>query len=129
METANGSLLPEQFSSLPGAVFPLYHVLADIAEFEGGEVLAVQSSDAFKVEALLLQHGERQTLLLANLTAEMQTATMDGIKMASQVRRMQEANLETAMTTPEIFRSQSEPTKFVSNSIELAPHEIVRLDW
>ncbi|MEZ4678122.1 MAG: hypothetical protein R2932_28290 [Caldilineaceae bacterium] len=39
MERAAGSPLPEKFSSMPGAVFPLYHVLADVGEFAGGEVV------------------------------------------------------------------------------------------
>ena len=129
METENGSPLPEQFSSVPGSVFPLYHVLADVAEFVGGEVLAVQSGDALKVEALILTHGERQILLLANLTAEPQTVTMDGINQSSQVRRLHAQNLESAMSAPEIFRSQFEPANLVYHSIELTPYEIVRLDW
>ncbi len=129
MELENGSPLPELFSSLPGAVFPLYHVLADVAEFASGEVLAVQSGDALKVEALLLKHGERQTLLLSNLTSETQTVTMDGINQVSQVRRLHAQNVETAMSAPENFRSQFEPANLVYNSIELLPYEIVRLDW
>ena len=38
MELASGAPLPERFRSLPGGVFPLYHVLADIGEFAGGEI-------------------------------------------------------------------------------------------
>src|SRR5262249_1291876 len=30
METERGSPLPDRFPSLPGAVFPMYHVLADV---------------------------------------------------------------------------------------------------
>ena len=129
METESGTPLPQQFSSLPSAVFPLYHVLADVAEFEDGEVIAVQSGDALKVEALLLKHGERQTLLLANLTSEMQTTTVDGINQVSQARRLHAQNVEAAMSAPEIFRSQFEPVKSTSNQIELSPNEFVRLDW
>ena len=39
METAQGSPLPELFPSLPGGVFPLYHVFADLTEGEGCEIL------------------------------------------------------------------------------------------
>ena len=59
METANGSPLPEKFRSLPGAVFPLYHILADVGEFAGGEVLVSKSSDPLKVEGIALRkNGE-----------------------------------------------------------------------
>ena len=39
METEAGSPLPEKFRSLPSAVFPLYHALADVGEFASGDVL------------------------------------------------------------------------------------------
>ncbi|HVF26601.1 MAG TPA: hypothetical protein VM943_00070, partial [Pyrinomonadaceae bacterium] len=45
METTEGSPLPEKFRSLPGAVFPLYHVFADFGEFAGGLVVPSKSSD------------------------------------------------------------------------------------
>ncbi len=129
METEVGSPLPQQFPSLPGAVFPLYHVLADVAEFAGGEVIAVQSGDVFKVEGLLLKHGARQALWLANLTAHQQSATMTGIAQAVRLRRLNEQNAEAAMREPEIFRRQFEPSHLSADSITLSPFEVVRLDW
>lgn len=129
METEAGSPLPQRFHSIPGAVFPLYHVLADVAEFAGGASLAVQSSDPLKVEAILLQKGARQALLVANLTNEAQTATMTGIASAARLRRLHQYNAAAAMCEPEAFRAQSEPSKPASKEIKLLPFEIVRLDW
>jgi D-apionolactonase len=129
METEDGSPLPNQFHAIPGAVFPLYHVLADVAEFAGGEVVATQSSDPLKVEAMQLQHGARRTLLLANLTNEWQTAMMTGIEAATRLRRLHEQNAEAAMRAPESFRAQWEASNFTSNEIQLSPFEMVRLDW
>ena len=129
METEAGSPLPKLFPSQPGTVFPLYHVLADVAEFAGGEVIAVQSGDAFKVEALMLKRGERQSLLVANLTAQPQSATMTGIAQAVRLRRLHEQNVEAAMCEPETFRQQFESSQLSSDSIEFLPCEIVRLDW
>lgn len=129
METEAGSPLPRQFPSLAGAVFPLYHVLADVVEFAGGEMVGVQSGDAFKVEAMLLKRSKRQSLLLANLTPETQTARMDGINQVSTLRRLSGQNAETAMSEPETFRRQSDAIHFTTDEIELSPFEIVRLDW
>lgn len=128
METEAGSPLPQQFPSLPGAVFLLYHVLADVAEFAGGEMIGVQSGDPLKVEALLLEHGERQSLLLANLTPETQTATLEGVQQFSKLRRLHGHNAEAAMCEPEAFRRQLDPGRFSSDRVELAPFEIVRLE-
>ncbi len=129
METEAGSPLPQLFPSQPGTVFPLYHVLADVAEFAGGEVIAVRSGDAFRVEALLLNHGKRQSLLLANLTAQTQTVTMTGLAQAVRLRRLNEQSVETAMHEPETFRRQFEPSQLFSDTIVLSSYEIVRLEW
>lgn len=129
LETEAGSPLPQQFPSLPGAVFPLYHVLADVAEFAGGEMIGMQSGDPLKVEALLLEHGERRSLLLANLTPETQTATMEGFNQVSKLRRLRGQNADAAMCEPETFRRHFDPTSLCSGKIELSPFEIVRLDW
>ncbi len=55
------------FHSWPGMVFPVYHVLADIAEFAAGEVLPVTVSDPLHVQALALRDGDRVRLVLANM--------------------------------------------------------------
>ncbi|MCI0538313.1 MAG: hypothetical protein L0Z50_24160, partial [Verrucomicrobiales bacterium] len=39
MELDGSTRLPEKFHSIPGSVFPLYHVLADLGEFAAGEAL------------------------------------------------------------------------------------------
>jgi len=58
MEVEAGSLLPEKFHSIPGAVFPVYHILAEVADFTAGaEVLAADSADALKVQGLALRSG------------------------------------------------------------------------
>jgi hypothetical protein len=49
METEYGSPVPEKFYSLRGAVFPLYHVFADIGEFAGGQIMTTSSSNPLKI--------------------------------------------------------------------------------
>ncbi len=68
METASGSPMPELFHSIPGSVFPVYHVFAALAGFRGGEALEVTSSDPQRVQALGLRSAERRRLLVANLS-------------------------------------------------------------
>ena len=68
METEQGSPAPAKFRSLPGAVFPLFHVLADAGEFAGGRVLPSASNAPLLVEGLVLQTASKQRTLLANLS-------------------------------------------------------------
>jgi hypothetical protein len=133
METEAGSPLPDQFPSIPGAVFPLYHVLADVAEFAGGRMIGVQSSDPLTVEAMFLEKGQRHSLLLANLTPEPQSATVADFNQITwpvgRLRRLNEQNVQAAMCEPETFRRQYAPVKNLTHKIELSPYELVRLEW
>jgi len=131
METAAGSPLPEKFPSLPGTVFPLYHVLADVGDFAGGEVIPIQSSDALRVDGLLLQKEGQRRLLLANLRADPQTVTVEGLGAQVKLLVLDETNVEAAMQSPETFRTQageSIATAHGTLEVTLLPYAVVRLD-
>ncbi len=129
METETGSPSAHDFPSLPGSVFPLYHVLADACEYAGGRVTAVESSDPFRSTALLLSKGKRKTLLLANLTDSNLAVAMNGIGAAPSLRRLNESNAENAMREPELFRLAKASALPRGDLLELTPYEIVRLEW
>ena len=59
MEAEDGPSLPKKFHSIAGAVFPLYHVLADVGEFAGGHSVSTTSSAPLNVEAMALKKGDR----------------------------------------------------------------------
>lgn len=71
------SPVPERFPAQPGMVFPLYHVLADLAEWKDGQVLSSSSSDPLAITSLALATAGRRHLLVANLTPNEQTVTVD----------------------------------------------------
>jgi hypothetical protein len=129
MERDAGSPLPHLFPSAPGAVFPLYHVLADVAEFTGGAMIEVQSDAPLRVEAMLLEDGKRQTLLLANLTPLPQLVTMPGLSLAACIRRLDQQAVSTAKAAVESFRQAFAPNSLAADSIGLSPYETLRLDW
>ena len=131
MATANGSPLPEKFRSLPGAVFPLYHVLADVGEFAGGEVLVSKSSDPLKVEGIALRKNGKTRILLTNLTPESQPVRVQNLTETVRVRHLNETNAQTAMTSPENFREEtSELVGDAEDTLELnlLPYAVVRID-
>ena len=68
MESEAGPPLPERFPSLPGQVFPMFHVFADVNEFRGGEVLPSRSTRPLAVDGLVLRRGDAVRILLANFT-------------------------------------------------------------
>ena len=131
METANGSPLPEKFRSLPGAVFPLFHVLADVGEFVGGEVLVSKSSDPLKVEGIALRKNGEMRTLLANLTPEPQRIKVQNLAGAVRVRHLNETNAQTAMASPEVFRQETGEFVQTTNGtfeLNLLPYAIAQID-
>ena len=131
METATGSPLPEKFRSLPGGVFPLYHVLADVGEFAGGEVLVSKSSDSLKVEGIALRKNGKTRVLLANLTPDSQQVRVQNLAGTVPVRHLNETNAQTAMASPEAFREERGELMQATNGtleLNLLPYAIAQID-
>ena len=63
LEQGRGSPEPALFRSIPGAVFPLYHVLADFGEFAGGAVIPAKSSDPLRIDGVVLHKDHKNRLL------------------------------------------------------------------
>jgi hypothetical protein len=131
METEAGPPLPEKFHSLPGGVFPMYHVLADVGEFAGGEVLPTRPSNSLKVDGLAVRKDGRTRVLLANLSPEPQHVTVTNLSQHVRVRHLDETNAEDAMRAPEEFRAQAgELRETTSGALELSlpPYAVARID-
>jgi hypothetical protein len=123
METEAGSPLGDLFPSIPGSVFPLYHILGDIAEFAGGEVLGCESAEPLAVEALVLRTRRATRAIVCNLSHEPRLARLDGLSLsASTARRLNESTAEAAMARPEEFRRSRGGAE-----LALGPYETVTL--
>jgi hypothetical protein len=131
LERALGAPNPERFPSLPGSAFPLYHVLADVGELAGAEVLSSASSDPLRLTGLVLRRGGQTRILLANLTPETLRVPLSGIEGEWLARRLDERTARRAMLTPERFRAEHGIRRVVRGGrlgIELHPYAVVRLD-
>jgi hypothetical protein len=131
METAAGSEAPNLFRSLPGAVFPLYHVLADVGELAGGRVVPTRSSATLRVEGLALQDAGRTRVLLANISPGVQRVRVEGLPSTVRLRLLDETNAGEAMRDPQRFRAAAdEPrtTQAGALELELLPYALARID-
>jgi len=131
LETEAGSAAPEVFRSQPGAVFPLYHVLADLAEWQEGELAEAQSTDPLAVEALAVRAGDRLHALVANLTPAAQACVLAGLDAERvSIRRLDETTFEVASERPDEFRAHGESVDTPGGrlSVELAPYAVLRVD-
>jgi hypothetical protein len=132
MERDAGSPLPEQFPSLPGAVFPMYHVFADVAEFPGKQIQPTHSSHPLITEGLtLFDLKGRRRILVANLSNQIQEVKIKTGTCEGSVRYLDERNVEGAMLEPEKFRSEpAEKSVSVAGKValKLLPYALARVD-
>jgi len=133
METESGSLNPTKFQSLPGAVFPLYHVLADVGEFASGKVLPSTSSTPLTVDGLVLRKGNKLRIVLVNFTDQKQDVRVGAANLGNSLllKSLDETCVEMAMTSPESFRKEpGHELKIIRHQVEikLRPYAITRID-
>jgi hypothetical protein len=128
MEVEGGCPIPEKFCSIPGGVFPLYHVLADVGAFADGRVIPSVSSDPPSVEGMALEKAGQIRILLANLGPDFQP---DGLGAYVRVKRLDRTNAERAMRAPEAFRDEKgllQETSGDKLELSLSPYAVVRID-
>jgi hypothetical protein len=129
LETEEGS--PAPFASRPGMVFPVYHVLRDLGEWKGADVLEVRSSDPLAVEALAVAEGDGLHLLVANVTPRTQRAVVAPLaRNEVRVRRLDEETAALAADEPEQFRGRGETLTAPGGelALELPPFAVARVD-
>jgi hypothetical protein len=130
-EREAGPALPDRFPSAPGAVFPLWHVLADLAEWRTGRLLAVTGPEG-KVAALGFENGRARHLLVASLRRVSQEVTLRGLAgERARVRTLDVASAAEASREPEAFRASMSDVAVRSGELSLAldAYAVARVDW
>jgi hypothetical protein len=131
VETEAGSALAERFPSQPGGVFPLYHVLADLGESKGWEVVASTSARPLAVAALALRSDGAVRVLVANLTYAEQRAVVGGLPEGPlSLRVLDEETAVEARDDPAAFRARRERAEAAGGELALTlrPYAVVRID-
>jgi len=131
MEVEFGSHVPEKFYSLRGAVFPLYHVFADVGEFAEGQIITTSSSNPLKITGLAVKKEDHTRIIISNLSSEVQQLTVQNLSSSVHIRHLNESNVEQAMQSPEVYRSQNfqkQPTINGSLKFELLPYALLCID-
>jgi D-apionolactonase len=132
METEAGSLLPVAFPSEPGMVFPIFHVLADIAEFGPCQVLPTHSTHPLQADGLTLRNaaGVRRVFAI-NFTRDEQLLKLKSGSGSATVRYLDETNVREAMLQPEAFRARPVATVEAAGGkieVRLTPYAVARVD-
>ena len=109
------------------AVYPLYHVVADLAVRAGASLLDCHSSQPAKVATLACRDARGTTLWLANLTDGEQRVQATGLgRGRTHVRHLDEASFVEATTRP-AFMAEAGPDLRAGEPILLGPYAVARL--
>ena len=137
VERREGLTRRELFPSIPGGLFPLYHVFAAVASFRAAgpaqvEVASVTLADGLATECLALVADGRAHLLVSNLTDEHRTVRIEmaGITAAT-VRTLDETTYHQAAEDLTFFTVDGgEPVETGGGTVQLtiAPFAVARLD-
>ena len=131
IERRDHPLRISKFHSWPGMVFPIYHVLADVADFNGGQMVPVTSSDGLRVRALGLRNGDRMRVVLANMSNAPLTVSLEipGVGGAT-VRRLDDRTVLLAATDLVEFRNSVQPIGVTDGamSVDLPPFGLATID-
>lgn len=119
---------PSPFPSEAGMVFPIYHVLADLADFTGGELVKIATSAPLQVDGILLKKGDHWRLLLANLTNQELSLRIRGMMGSVAIKSLDDGSYEQAARHPEQFRQLSDDSRPSPDELTLNPFAIVRID-
>jgi hypothetical protein len=127
--------MPDRFHSQPEAVFPLWHVLADAAEWLDGTVLTttVEPAPVFTPTLSSLPCARTVGLhwLIASLRRRPQRVTLDGlVGDRATLRVLDTETVGRAMIDPDAFRRSAERQAVVDGGLEqgLGPYAVVRVD-
>jgi hypothetical protein len=132
MEADGGSPMPDRFPSAPGEVFPIFHVLADMAEWREGRVIPATSSDQLRAVALAVATPDGQRhVLVANVAASPVRVSLEGLPDGPVRRRDLDADAaEVAAADPALFRAGGMDAAVSGGRVvlDLAPYAIARID-
>ncbi len=122
-ERPEGPALQRLFPSLPGGLYPLFHILAEINRADRAHT--IPTSHPLQVSALRLQTGRAARYLLANRTSQPRRVLLGPDILRLQAVLLSESDvLNAAMHTDILDRLPSAP---ISGELLLPPFALARL--
>lgn len=130
METAKRSAVRDCFPSVPGGVFPVYHVFADLAGSK--DMVPLPAPHGRPIAGLgCTSPLRKRRLLLANLSRDTCSLRVALGWPSAQIRTLDSDNLERAMREPEWFQGLSGTSAPLAEGwldLSLPPFAIARAD-
>ena len=111
-----------------GGVFPLCHIVAAMAGAHAAEMFDVEASAPDRMLGLAYRTATGGLLWLANLTPELQQASIAGLPAGGvRIGRLDENNFVTAVREPVAFAADCGPLGDAS-TVELGAYAVLRIE-
>ena len=117
--------VPKGFPAKP---FPVYHVLCDIADFAGGHVLPVVSSDPLSVVGLGLTKDGKSRLLVANLSEQPTSVVIHDFAKSTSLTWLDGKNVAKVNQRPRESRESIRPIPVEELTVAIDAYGIARID-
>lgn len=127
METAAGSPLPQLFPSVPGAVFPMFHVFAALAK--GDRIIPTRSTHPLQFDGFcVIEPNGHRRWTIANLTALPQQVRVITGGQSAQVSILDETIALVATREPQTFTNATPHVTPTGRLIlELRPYAVEQI--
>lgn len=115
----------------PSAIFPLWHVLADLASVHGASAFPLISSDSRRVAGLAFFKDLKLRVLLANVSRTPQGIALEWPVPSAKVRILSEENFDFARHEPGVFRARQGAETPVKDGVlrfRLGSYAVVRVE-
>ena len=129
MEADEVSSTRAKFPSVPGQVFAVYHVLRNLADFQDGAVIGLESSDPLAVVGMALTDEKQTRVMVANLTGGEKSVSISGLGENASVWEFNALNTTAANSDPETFHLRSGTPLLPNMPLDVPPYGIVRIEW
>jgi len=127
---AGAGAATDSWPAPPGSVYPVYHVLADMAGY--ARLCPTLSSHPLQTEAMtLLDATQRRRILVANLTTDTLDLRIKSGTCKAVIRVLNASNVEEAALDPETFRARPGKEATAAGgklALELGPYALARVD-
>lgn len=115
------------FDDADAVVYPAFHVVADMADAAGAEVLETTSSYSHDVECIAYRAHGKTTLWIANLTGEPRQVSINGLAAAqASIQTLDADSFEQCVNSADGFAATAKTAAV--NSLTLSPYAVVRID-
>jgi hypothetical protein len=115
---------PQAWFDEGGGLYPAYHILRGLAALKGANLRQTAVTAPRHVQALAARHGDATTVWLANLTADPQRVTLEGIE-GGRIARLDSRSFIKASDDPDALVKPGD--KRQQGAIELQPYEVVHI--